>query len=920
MKLTENNTSEGISRTAGPCSAVTLRKGIGFRILVSIVVFSSAITLISTALQLYFDYRNDLRALQTQFDEIGKSYGGGLSMSLWNLDTNQLRVQMEGIKMLPNIQFVDMIEVTAKQDRHSIVSVGQRGGKAVLVREFPLIYKRMPDTPLTIGTLYVEASLLGIYHRLLDKAVYILIGQGVKTFLVSLFTLFIVHRLITRHLVDIAEFLRHYDLQGGSAMLVLARRSPRRADELDEVTTAFNAMSTRLREFHDELKRYKDHLEEEIQQRKHNETEVIATRNHLQATLDAVPDLLFELGLDGRYYRYHSPRTDLPATPAEALLGKTVSEILPPNAADTCLSALREANEKGRSTGKQFELRLTAGTTWFELSVSRKSTDSEQEARFIVLSRDITERKRHEMLEEARSHVFEKLAQGAALTDILDLVVRYAETFRPDLIGSIMLLSEDGKHQLTVSAPSLPQEYRSAVNGMDPCCTSSGLCETVLVEDIRTDPHCEGYKELAQRAGLISCWSKPILNSVGKVLGSFCIYQRQPGRPSADDLALIRQVGYLAALAIERKQAEDALRESEQRYREIFENVSELITLMEVTEDRRFRYLAFNSSTERFFGVSREQIIGRYVGSAVSEEMGELFAAKYRRCLASGTPIEEELELDLPGGHYILQGHLFPLFDKTGRIYRIISIARDITALREAERVGNESRAQLRELTAYREMAREDERKNIAREIHDELGQLLMALRLEISMAQLKHGYNRLGLLKHLQGLTALVDQTIHVVRNVSSSLRPAALDMGMQSALEWLRDEFKRLNGIDCQLYVDRESSELDEARSMAVFRIVQESLTNIARHACAGNVKISLQVAGNDYLLQVSDNGRGFDPEIPKKKSFGLIGMRERALMLGGEVDIDSAPGRGTTVKVRIPIARQKLSPDESASHKNL
>jgi PAS domain S-box-containing protein len=157
----------------------------------------------------------------------------------------------------------------------------------------------------------------------------------------------------------------------------------------------------------------------DVTERKQREQEILATKKQLQATLDAIPDLLFEVGLDGRYYAYHSPRADLLAAPPEELLGNTVAEVLPADAADTVMAALREANATGRSTGKQFELPLPQGRLWFELSVSRKGVARGQEARFICLSRDITERKRAELelLESQRASTASR-ADAAAVRDI----------------------------------------------------------------------------------------------------------------------------------------------------------------------------------------------------------------------------------------------------------------------------------------------------------------------------------------------------------------------------------------------------------------------------------------------------------------------------------------------------------------------
>lgn len=226
--------------------------------------------------------------------------------------------------------------------------------------------------------------------------------------------------------------------------------------------------------------------------------------------------------------------------------------------------------------------------------------------------------------------------------------------------------------------------------------------------------------------------------------------------------------------------------------------------------------------------------------------------------------------------------------------------------LRESERQLEESYAQLRELAAHRESVREDERKHIARELHDELGQLLTALRMQISLLRVQFSENNPQLATHIKSMTELVDRTIHVVRDVVATLRPAALDMGIESSLEWLAEEFVKQTGIPCELHVAVDEIALDENRAVAVFRIVQESLTNVARHAEASRVEISLRQQRDHYLLEVCDSGKGFDPAVRRKKSFGLVGVRERVHTLGGEITLSSALGQGTTVEVRIPIRK--------------
>ena len=221
-----------------------------------------------------------------------------------------------------------------------------------------------------------------------------------------------------------------------------------------------------------------------------------------------------------------------------------------------------------------------------------------------------------------------------------------------------------------------------------------------------------------------------------------------------------------------------------------------------------------------------------------------------------------------------------------------------------------EARQQLKEQQAQErayelEASREEERKHLTREIHDELGQHLSALRMGVSVVGLEFGGKNPSLQGKIERMVTLVDATIKVVRNVVSSLRPSALDMGIVSALEWLTEEFTANTGIPCRLDVREENIVLDDKRTTTIFRIAQESLTNISRHAQASRVEISLERKEKHYLLEIRDNGRGFDVSVQKKKSFGLVGIRERAHMLGGEVSIFSEPGAGATIRVSIPIA---------------
>lgn len=227
----------------------------------------------------------------------------------------------------------------------------------------------------------------------------------------------------------------------------------------------------------------------------------------------------------------------------------------------------------------------------------------------------------------------------------------------------------------------------------------------------------------------------------------------------------------------------------------------------------------------------------------------------------------------------------------------------NITDSKRNEQQLTESRQLLRELSAHSERGREEERKKIAREVHDELGQALTALRMDVALLRMTEGPHSEALLARMQSMKEAVDRTIGIVRHVTSALRPAALDVGLTAALEWQAEEFTQRSGIECVLHAIDEV-ELGDSQATALFRIVQESLTNVLKHAQATHVEVALEAQDNVIRLEISDNGRGFLAGGRLERGrFGLMGMRERALMLGGRVEINSAPGHGTTIQVSLP-----------------
>jgi two-component system, NarL family, sensor histidine kinase UhpB len=207
------------------------------------------------------------------------------------------------------------------------------------------------------------------------------------------------------------------------------------------------------------------------------------------------------------------------------------------------------------------------------------------------------------------------------------------------------------------------------------------------------------------------------------------------------------------------------------------------------------------------------------------------------------------------------------------------------------------------------ELAREEERGRVARELHDELGQVLTSLKLEFMclVDQLRNNEPKPGLqlVNKLQSSIGLIEVSIQSVRQISSDLRPAVLDhLGLKDAIQWAATKFEARTGIRCRLAWALKNEPADRTRQLAIFRILQEALTNVVRHAHAGAVRISMRERGRMVTLTIRDNGRGITPsELASVDSIGLLGMTERARLIGGRATITGAPGRGTTVTVTVP-----------------
>lgn len=344
-----------------------------------------------------------------------------------------------------------------------------------------------------------------------------------------------------------------------------------------------------------------------------------------------------------------------------------------------------------------------------------------------------------------------------------------------------------------------------------------------------------------------------------------------------------------------------ALRVSESRYRRLFEAAQDGILLLNASTGQ---IEDVNPYLIDMLGYSHAEFLGKKLWGvgpfADVKDSKDVFA----QLQTQGYVRYDDLPLKTRAGVLIEVEFVSNSYECEG-IEVIQCNIRNITKRRQAERELTESRAQLRQLSISLQRAREDDRAHFARELHDQLGQNLTALRIDFNSLANTMPSAEPATLARLAAIDQLIDSMVDTTRQICDELRPGMLDdLGFEAAISSYVKNFTQRFGVPCDLLLDRETYDLDESQSTMLFRIVQEALTNIARHARASHAMVALQDRGGELLLTIADDGCGLSTALEgERKTYGLLGMRERVDMLGGQLAIDSAPGRGTHIEVIIP-----------------
>jgi PAS domain S-box-containing protein len=604
---------------------------------------------------------------------------------------------------------------------------------------------------------------------------------------------------------------------------------------------------------------------------------------------------------------------------AESLLGYPIAQWtdepgfwqarLHPEDRRRVLDYARAETAAGRDHVQEFRMLAADGRVVWVCDSATLVREPGQPARLRCLSVDITDRMRTNAMLAGEKLLLEMIAAGESLKGVLDALCRTVEVQGDDgMLCSVLLVQ--GDRLVSGAAPSLPRAYVEAIDGLviGPDAGSYGAAvfhrRPVIVEDVARDPLWERDRLLALRHGLRACWSVPVLDVAGAPLGTVSIYYRTPRRPADADWRLIEHAVRLAGIAVERVRAEEALRASEQRYRTLITNIPDVAWLV----DRDGNTVFISPNAEKMIGYTPDEICRNgpdgWFGRIHADDL-PIVRGQFDALFASGGAFDLEYRIRHKDGRWLwLHDRAVSTYEGHGSTY-VYGLSSDITDRKEAEEI----RALLLNQVIT---VQEEERRRIARELHDETAQSLASLLLGLSA--LGEARTVKGARQQARELHQVATRALAEVRRLAWGLRPAVLDdLGLAAAMERYVADFGGTRGVAVAL----ETAGLDGGRmsgavETALYRIMQEALSNVARHAAARAARVRVERRGATVAMTVDDDGRGFDPAHPPApataaRGLGIHTMRERAAVLRGVFGIHSTPGRGTRVTVEIPLGTE-------------
>jgi PAS domain S-box-containing protein len=649
-----------------------------------------------------------------------------------------------------------------------------------------------------------------------------------------------------------------------------------------------------------------------------------------RSLIEASPDPLVTIDADGKITDVNTATEKVTGYPREKLIGTDFSDYF--TEPEKARAGYQQVFREGLVQDYPLEIRHKdehVTPVLYNASVYRNETG--EVIGIFAAARDITEIKEADSRIATSNEILRLFSQSLSRKEYLDSVVKLVQNWSGCRCVGIRVLDEHARIPYE-SYAGFSDEFWEIENWLS---TEKDECICIRIIKQRPDPHesslitphgsfysnnaaafiaglssAEKMRDrgLCVRAGFLSLSVIPVRYRE-KTLGAIHIADEREGMVPLKIVAFVESVSALIGEALHRFSIEDQLRrnyEALQRNEKSLAEAQRIASLGNWEWDLETNELHWSDEVYRIFGLDPHQFEKTYVAflTYVHPDDREPVRKAINDALYERKPYNIEHRIVLEDGTLKVVHEQGEVTFTDGKPVHMVGTVQDITERKIQEEKLRNSREQLRNLSAHLHTVREQERTSIAREIHDELGQVLTALKMDISWLGNKYRDHE-PLAEKTGSMIQLVDSTIQTVKRISSELRPVVLDdLGLVAAIEWQAQEFQKRTGIECVVRFNPDDIILDRVISTTIFRIFQEALTNVIRHAEATRVLVSLEERDGEVLLSVKDNGKGITEEqISDRESFGLIGIRERVHFLGGEVVIAGEPDNGTSMVITIP-----------------
>ena len=625
----------------------------------------------------------------------------------------------------------------------------------------------------------------------------------------------------------------------------------------------------------------------------------------ISSILDSITDGFLAVDNDFRILLWNHVVEKATGRKGKDVIGKTIANVFP----EIVNSALYNSYVKALSTNLPvtYEAYSAPFNMWYESSAYPSSQG------LFIYFRDITERKTQENLLALEKEVLEINAQPAAsLKNTVDYFLEGLERIYPGMLCSVLTLDEEKKRIKHLAAPSLPVTFSTAVEGIE-IGAKSGACgaamfakKKIICTNIEDDAVSENFLPIYRMFGIQCSWAFPIINPHGEVIATISAYYKYPKTPDDKAMQVFERISNMLRIIMVNKASEETIRQSNERYLLMTKATNDAIWDWDITTNSLywgegfytlFGYQAgFTDSSfqfweERLHPDDRKRVVDRLY-----------------KFLEDGTETvwgDEYLFRKSDGTYVLVYDRGFIIYDQEGKMKRMVGSMQDITEKREMEKQLLKQQLNRQQLIAQAVVdAQEKERADIGKELHDNVNQILSTARLYLDLAR-SDEKERINLIKRS---TENIFNAINEIRNISRSLVPGSIgDLGIIDSIKDLVESIRATKKLHVEFYYEGHVDKLlDEKQKLMLFRIIQEQVNNVLKHAEAKNIVIEFFVDDDAIDLTISDDGCGFElHNISNKKGVGLYNIKSRTELFNGKVNIVTSPGNGCKLNINVPIS---------------